>query len=71
MLDGHFIYYFVIVTLLSALGLSGLLPMAQEILQDIRSRELNDPERNLAEARYDLRQAERFAQGLGKGIEMD
>ncbi len=44
---------------------------AQDILQDIRSRELNDPERNLAEARYDLRQAERFAQGLGKGIEMD
>ena len=44
---------------------------AQEVLQDIRSRELNDPERNLAVARYDLRQAERFAQGLGKGIEMD
>lgn len=44
---------------------------AQDILQDIRSRELNNPERNLAEARYDLRQAERFAQGLGKGIEMD
>lgn len=44
---------------------------AQEVLQDIRSRELNDPERNLAEAKYDLRQAERFAQGLVKGIEMD
>ena len=44
---------------------------AQEVLQDIRLRELNDPERDLAEARYDLRQAERFAQGLGKGIEMD
>ncbi len=44
---------------------------AQEVLQDIRSRELNDPERNLAMARYDLRQAKRFAQGLAKGVEMD
>ena len=44
---------------------------AQDVLQDIHSRELNNPERNLAMARYDLRQAERFAQGLGKGIEMD
>ena len=44
---------------------------AQMVLKDIHSRELNDPERNLAEAKYDLRQAERFAKGLGKGIEMD
>lgn len=44
---------------------------AQELLQDIRQRELNDPGINLAMARYDLRQAKRFAQGLAKGIEMD
>ena len=44
---------------------------AQEVLQDIRQRELNDTGINLAMARYDLRQAKRFAQGLAKGIEMD
>ncbi|MBO5481279.1 MAG: hypothetical protein J6A63_08845 [Clostridia bacterium] len=44
---------------------------AQELLQDIRQRELNDTGINLAMARYDLRQAKRFAQGLAKGIEMD
>jgi len=44
---------------------------AQEVLQDIGSRELNDPQRNLAEARYDLRQVKRFSKGFTKGIEMD
>lgn len=44
---------------------------AQDLLQDIRQRELTDIGINLAMARYDLRQAKRFAQGLQKGIEMN
>lgn len=44
---------------------------AQEILKDIQGRELNHTDTNIAMAKYDLRQAKRFAQGLEKGIEMD
>lgn len=44
---------------------------AQDILKDIQGRELNHTDTNIAMARYDLRQAKRFAQGLEKGIEMD
>lgn len=44
---------------------------AQDVLKDIQGRELNHTDTNIAMAKYDLRQAKRFAQGLEKGIEMD
>lgn len=40
-------------------------------MKDIQGRELNHTDTNIAMAKYDLRQAKRFAQGLEKGIEMD
>lgn len=44
---------------------------AQDVLKDIQGRELNHTDTNIAMAKYDLRQAKRFSQGLEKGIEMD
>lgn len=44
---------------------------AEEVLQDIRKRELNHTETNLAMAKFDIRQAKRFSQGLKKAFEMD